>query len=335
MSSAEIAFERFAGALESVHGTAIAAPTKTFNATGMITPARTFSRRSRSDGTLSEWYAAVATREEGAWTLEGDLDVNTLPFLLEMAIKGAGTIATPGGGTTARTHTYVPTMTSDDLLSATLFWGDPGWGTGKVFQSPYCMVDELTISSDANSTDSSTMSASGTCQFPTKLTAPAIPTLTAGGLIVGGWLQLFMDTSSVIGTTPITGRVISASHTLTNNIAYKHLATGPGGSLSFVRHGRGKRHLETTVVFELADETQYDLFVAGTVTKTRVIHNGPLIEGSLYNSVTVDSYGPLDALEWSDLEGTNRAVAFTIQSQYDATLGADMRFVVTNAIATI
>lgn len=337
MAASEIVFERMSGALEvlATHGTAIAAPTKTFNATGMVTPARTRSRRSRSDGTLAEWYASIGTRDEGTWTLEGDLDVNTLPFLLEMAVKGAGVITTPGGGTLSRLHTYIPNMTVDDILSATLFWGDPGWGTGKVFQAPYCMVDELTISSDANSTDSSTMSASGTCQFPAKLTAPAIPALTAGGLIVGGWLQLWMDTSSAIGTTAITGRVISAEHTLTNNIAYKHLATGPGGSLSFVRHGRGKRHLETTVVFELADEVQYDLFVAGTTTKTRVRHNGPLIEGALYSYVEVDTYGPLDALEWQDLEGTNRAVAFTIQSEYDATLGADFRIAVQNAIATI
>lgn len=335
MAAAELFAERFAGALESTHGTAIAAPTHIFNGMGMVTPARTRSRRSRSDGTLDEFFTSVVTREEAAWTLEGDLDVNTLPFLLEMAVKGTGTIATPGGGTTARTHTYLPTLTTDDLKSGTLFWGDPGWGAGKVFQTAYAMVDELTITSDANSTDSSTMSASGVSQFPVKLTAPAIPTLTAGGLIIGQWLNVWMDTSSAIGTTAITGRVVSATHTLTNNIAYKHLATGAGGSLSYTRHGRGKRHMETTVVFELADETQYDLFAAGTSVKLRVTHNGPLIEGALYNYVQVDTYGPLDALEWGDLEGANRTVAFTVTSEYNATLGGSWQVVVQNAIATI
>jgi hypothetical protein len=337
MAASELVFERFAGALEgaSTHGTAVAAPTHIFNGMGMINPEQTRSRRSRSDGTLDEFYSSVVTQQRATWTLEGDLDVNTLPFLLEMGAKGGGVIATPGGGTLSRTHTYLPTDTSDNLLSSTLFWGDPGWGTGKVFQTPYSMLDELTITSDTNSTDSSTMSASGTSQFPIKLTAPTIPALTAGGLIIGQWLNLWMDTSSAIGTTAITGRVISATHTLTNNISYKPLATGAGGSLSFTRHGRGKRHMETTIVFELADETQYDLFVAGTVTKTRVTHNGPLIEGSIYSSVMIDTYGPLDALAWGDFQGTNRTVAFTIQSERNTALGASWQIVVTNAIATI
>lgn len=335
MAAAEVVFERFAGALETTHGTAIAAPTHIFNGTGMVTPDVTFSRRSRSDGMLSEFYSTIKTREEATWSLEGDLDVNTLPFLLEMALKASGTIATPGGGTASRTHTYVPTMTSDDLKSATIFWGDPGWGAGKVFQMPYAMVDELTITSDSSGTDASTMSASGRGQVLTQLTAPAIPSLTAGSLIVGGWMNLWMDTSSAIGTTAITGRVVSAEHTLTNNISYKHLATGAGGTLAFTRHGRGKRHMETRIVFELADATQYDLFAAGTVTKTRVRHNGALIEGSLYNYVQVDTYGPLTDLTWETVEDTNRAVGFTIYSQYDSTLGADFSVVVQNAIATV
>ena len=52
MAATELAFERFSGALEVTHGTAVTPPTFAFNMTGSITPDRSRSRRSRSDGTL-------------------------------------------------------------------------------------------------------------------------------------------------------------------------------------------------------------------------------------------------------------------------------------------
>jgi hypothetical protein len=298
----------------------------------MITPQNTFSRRTQSDGTLSEFRRSAVTRNLASWEGTGDLDVNTLPFFLEMAVKGAGTITTPGGGTLSRSHTYVPTMGSDDLKSATIFWGDPNT---QIFRSVYGMIDTLTISSDTSNTESSTMSVKGTCKFPTEVTAPTQPAMTTPGLIVGQKLGVGIDTTLAISTTSITGRVISAEHTINTGVTYKYLAGGASSDLTYTRHGRKKRHIETKLTMELTDMAQYDIFAAGTVVKCRVVHNGPLIEGAIYNSVTVDTYGPLSDLSWTDLEGSNRAVTFTIQSEYDATLRADWRIVVTNAVATI
>jgi hypothetical protein len=333
MAAAELAFERFSGALEATHGTAVTPPTFAFNLDGTLTPDHSRSRRSRKDGTLAEFYSSVITRAGAGWTAEGDLDINTVCFFLEMAIKGAGVIATPGGGTLSRTHTYTPTMTSDDLLSATLFWGDPGT---QILRSVYAMVDTLTITNDASSEDGAMMSFDGRAKFPTEVSAPTQPSFITSGLIVGQNMQLWMDTSSAIGTTAVTGRVISVEHTLSTGLSYKFLAGGTAADLSFNRHGRGKRHLETKMVFELADMTQYDLFAAGTSTKTRVRHNGSTaIETTLFPYLQVDTYGPLEDLNWGDLEGTNRTVEFTIQSEYDATLGADFSFQVQNARTTI
>jgi hypothetical protein len=332
MAGAELAFEVLSGALESVHGTPIAAPTHIFNLLGMITPQNTISRRTQSDGTLSEFRRSAVTRNLATWEGTGDLDVNTLPFLLEMAIKGAGVITTPGGGTTSRNHTYTPTMTSDDLKSATIYWGDPNT---QILQSAYSMIDTITISSDTSNTESSTVSVKGTCQFPSKVSAPTQPAMTTPGLIVGQKLSMSIDTTLAISTTAVTGRVISAEHTISSGVTYKYLAGGPTSNLTYTRHGRKKRHMETKITMELTDFGQYDIFAAGTVAKVRTVHNGPVIEGSIYNSVTVDCYGPLSDLTWTDLEGSNRAVSFTIQSEYDTTLAADFRVIVTNAVATI
>jgi hypothetical protein len=197
------------------------------------------------------------------------------------------------------------------------------------------MIDTITISSDTSNTESSTMSVKGTCKFPSKVSAPTQPGMTTPGLIVGQKVAVTIDTTLAISTTPITGRVIAAEHTINTGVTYKYLAGGGASDLTYTRHGRKKRHIETKLTLELTDTAQYDLFAAGSVVKCRVQHNGPLIEGSIYNSVVVDTYGPLSDLSWTDLEGSNRAVSFTIQSEYDTTLGADWRIVVTNAVATI
>lgn len=162
--------------------------------------------------------------------------------------------------------------------------------------------------------------------FPSQLTAP---------LIIGQEMQMWLDTSSAIGTTAITGRLISAEHTIPVGYVPKYLATGPGSDGSFTRLGRPTRSLTTTIKLELLDLDQMELFEDNTTVKLRVRHNGPLIEGSLYHYFQVDTYGPMTLDEFTDLEGVNRAVQFTVVSEYDATLGADWRVLVQNDRATL
>lgn len=146
---------------------------------------------------------------------------------------------------------------------------------------------------------------------------------------------MWLDTSSAIGTTAITGRLISAEHTIPVGYVPKYLATGPGSDGSFTRLGRPTRSLTTTIKLELLDLDQMELFEDNTTVKLRVRHNGPLIEGSLYHYFQVDTYGPMTLDEFTDLEGVNRAVQFTVVSEYDATLGADWRVLVQNDRATL
>ena len=54
---------------------------------------------------------------------------------------------------------------------------------------------------------------------------------------------MWLDTSSAIGTTAITGRLISAEHVIPVNYGYKYLAVGPTGSKTYTRTGRGKRSM--------------------------------------------------------------------------------------------
>lgn len=401
---AEIAFEALMIGLETTRGTAVA-PSHYANMTGSLVPRIERYAPDEARGSLAARFRSKTVRTWGEFTAEGPLDVNLLPVWLNMAATGDMTDqpSTPGGGTNSCLWEFVPTLTSDDLKTATIWWGDRNV---QVFRGKYGHVNEITIRNDASSTDGATMSVTGRTQKPDYQTAtisgataanPVVVTATAHGfangdlveitdvagmvelngntytisavaantftltgvngtgytaytsggtarkvapaapaqltapLITGGDMSLWLDSGGdAIGTTAITGRVISAEHVLPVNWSTKYLAAGPGSTGSFTRLGRSKRSLTTRVVMELIDLAQYELFNADTSVKLRVRHNGPLIEGSLYNYVEIDTYGPLVMTDWGELESTNRTIAFEIVSEYDTDLGADWRIAVQN-----
>lgn len=329
---AEIAFEYLAMALETVPGTAQPAPTSYMNLFGNVKPIKEYYEPEESTGMLAELMRVKETRKFGEWSADGPLDLIAIIELLSLIAKGGVSPTTPTNGVLTRDWEFVPTMLSDDLKMATLFYGDPNMTD--IFRGSYGILNDLTISSDASGTDGATLSAGGICKYPAKFTAPSMPTQVFGPLVAGVNMSLYIDTSSAIGTTAITGRFVSAEHVLAGMIEPKYVAAGPTADLSYSRHGRGKRSLTSTVVMELVDYDQYDLAaLKDTVCKMRVEHHGEEIESVspiYYYGLTVDTYGPLRMNDWGDLGGTNRTIGFQIKSQYDATLAADWRIMVRN-----
>ena len=265
----------------------------------------------------------TATHHGGS---DGSGVVTAMPLTYLTGGIGADVVHPDPAATSTYLWTFEPTMTADDLEAMTMFWGDPNV---EIFRAGFCMPDSVTISADATGTDGVTISIDGQGAFPS-LTAPGgiLPTMLDAPLMMPAAMQLWIDSgATAIGTTAITGRVLSAVQTLPTGISRKWSAQGPGGNLSFQNIGRGKRHAELTVTFELPDDTQYAQFVAQTVLKVRLRLNGPLIEtaggSDWYFYDELDIYGPFDALEWGEHEGTNRTIELTIQSEYDATAGHD------------
>jgi hypothetical protein len=328
---AEIPFEYMLFGLESARGTKLDPPTHYLNMAGTVTPQTSVYRPNESTGTLAEYHRSAIVRKWSEWEGEGGADVYSIVPLLEMLIKGAGTIATPGGGTNSRTHTYAPTMTADNLKSGTFYWGDPNV---QAFQADYGMIDELTLTADASSEDGVQMSAKGRAHFPAKDAPDSLPTRLVSPLLAPADAVLTID-ATTIGTTPVTGRLISAEVMIPSGVTYKHIASGTIGSQEYALIGRQKRHAEMKLVLELPDLTQYDQWVAHTSLKTRLTFNGPIIEAALRNYIQVDIYGTFDALEWGENEGSNRTLGLTIMSEYDSVAGFDFQVVVQNDRSTI
>jgi len=334
---AEITFESMACAQEVTPGTPIAAPTVFMNLFGTLDPTIEYYEPDESSGMLAQRMRTKQVRKYGQWNADGPLDPNTLiEFLENIAVAGVTPDNTAPKVLTF-TWDYTPTMTADDVEFLTIFFGDPNMT--HIFQGSYGWIDTLTIASDASGVDGATLSLSGMTQFPAKLTPPSYPTQAFAPLIAGINMELFLDTSSVIGTTAVTGRVVSAQHVLSGGFSPKYIAAGQTADLTYSRHGRGKRGMVTTVVMEVPDWTEYDIAVLeDTVAKLRVVHNGALIESvtpDFYYHVIVDTYGQFRFTGWGELEGTNRTATFEVHSEYDSTLGADWRIEVQNTASAL
>lgn len=334
---AEIPYESLMLALEATRGTAVTPPTHAMNVAGMLTPTITKYRPKEARGTTVLNYRHKPVRKWAPWSGDADVDVNYITLWLNMAVKGVTSPTTPTNGVLTRLWTFARTINADNIKSATLYWLDPNLST--VLRSTFAMLDELVIENDSTGEGVATMSAKGMAAFPTKVSAPTDPGSIAGDTLPGQEMQLWIDTSSAIGTTPITGRLTKAKHTITTGVKYKYVAAGPTSTFGFSLIGREPVvALKTELEFELLDFTQYDQWAADTDLKVRVRHSGALIESvtpDYYNYLEFDQYGPFDDLNWSDNEGTDRTAKLTINSQYDATLASDMSIKVQNARATL
>lgn len=324
--ASELFTERLFLALESTRGTAITTPTHVFNMMGLLTPSLDYFEPSESRGEIRDKYRSKTSRKGAAWTLTGAADPNYLTVLLNMAVKAVTSPSTPSGATLSRLWTFTPSMSSDDLKAATIIWSLEAQN----LVSDFAMIDTLTLENGADGTDGLTCTVAGGCGFPADIAAPTPPSNIAGELLTGQLMQLWIDTSSAIGTTAVTGRLLKAKHEIKTGVTYKYTAAGPTASLDFSAVGRDKKTARcvTTLTLEVPDTTEYDLWVDGTTVKCRVRHNGALIETTAgpvnwYNYVQVDTYGPMKNLRWGENVGSNRTLEVTIESFKDSTLGAD------------
>jgi hypothetical protein len=341
-TTAEIAFEYLALALEPTRGTAVTPPTHYLPLAGTLTPVREKYRPEESRGIRAKNSRSKTVRTSGEWECEGGADPNYLPLIYNMVVKGGVTSpTTPVGATLSRLWTFVPTMNADNIKTATLFFGDPNV---QIWRAAFTTVDEMTIASDSSGTDGVTCNLSGVSNFPTRVSAPTLPAQNVGDLLMPGAMQLWMDTNSAFGTTEITGRVISTEWTVPTGATYKYIATGPGGSLNYSRIGREKTASTAKIVVELSDDSialgkEYQLFENDTLVKMRIRLNGGAIETvgptTFYYYTQLDIYGPLDSFAWGDMEGTNRTMEFSIESQIESGLGADWALYVQNALTSL
>lgn len=330
---AELVFERAGIALETTSGTAIATPTHYLPFPLMISPRQNTYRPEEARGYRARYNRSKVTKKWSDWEIPATgADVYNLPVLLNM-VAPVTAPTTPGGGTNSRLWTFTRSQTSATEKTATLFAGDPNIQS---FRTAYSVMDEFTIAADASGDEAVTFEASGRAQTMEKIAAPTYPTMLVGPMVTPLESQLWIDSASAIGTTAITGRVISSEFSVSELRGDpKFFFSGPAASKTFTRFGANTSYATLKLRFEFFDTEQYDLLMAETALKVRVRHNGPLIEAALYHYIEYDIYGIFDEPDWSEAFGTNRILDLTITSEYNTTAAHDWIVRVQNDRATL
>ncbi len=332
---AEMIFETVLAALEATPGTAEANPTHylIFNqGEGVMEEALEYARDNIADGTRAEFRRSKVSRRTTTTSGGGPLDLNNATFDLSLAVGNPVTTSPNAtAGSITRLHTFTPSMTSDNRRRATVWWGDPNT---QVFRSTHNVLNNWEVTFDPDSTDFSPRTMALTGQAMEPVADPVLPTRLTPQYVLGMDMELWIDTgASAIGTTAITGRVVSAMCRTPRNTSYKYLAKGPASNLSFTRTGLAKDHAEIEIVFEFLDMAQYNLFRNNTEAKIRLRAYGDLIETGFHHFFQMDLYGPMQAMAWDTYADTNRTLRLTAMSHNNAdaqTAGHDWRVAIQN-----
>ena len=327
---AEIAFEVLAAGLEAVRGTAIA-PTAILPFKGSLAPMEEEYIPDESRGTLHEQYRSAVVRRWSEWEGEGGADAKLAPFVFSLWAKYVAAPTTPATATITRRWEYIDLGTSDGIKTATMLWKDPN--DGKVFQAPFCYLEELTISSDSSGTDGVTWSGSGWGQALSLITTPAMPAQLIGSILIPARKKVFLDLmSGTIGTTQVND-VVSVETTMSNNISPKFF---DNVNLTYTRIGRGKRSMTQTFVMEyneaIYNQTQA---IPAVPIAFRVRYEGDVIEGAFLEYIEADTYGRLKFEGWEENFDTNRGMRLSVTSRVNPAIGSGWRLAAQNTQTTV
>lgn len=332
---AEIAFETLQIDLEDTAFAVKSAPSAVLSLAGTITPKTAHYKPSDADGTVAANRREKRVRGWGEWQASGAADTNDLYLLLQMAVDASPAVSNPTAGVDLAA--FIPVMTGAAAITNTktaTLWAD-GYNTAGTgyFKAAGGILKQLTFTNDASSTNTAQLTVNGVCTTPSTSTSMSAATIAQGELLEPLTMQLWIDTSSAIGTTEITGQIVRAEHQLDSRIVEKFIPVAPASALQTI-NGRGiaKRvGLKTRVTLLALNTGQWTNLTNGTAVKVRVRHSGSIIASSYRYYAEFDTYGVLENLQWGAYEGANRTVSFEIQSRYDATLAADYRIAIERA----
>jgi hypothetical protein len=332
MATNEDILLRAQAAIESVRGTDLAATRKVY---AQITPSvvRPLSPFRNTTGTFKGRRRPSYARTKVSLSAMDEATYQDLPWWLQGCLKGGVTGVGDGGSPIAYTYTFLPTAATDDLASYTFEIGD----VGNPYQTSQAMVNSWTLRMDSDNDaepswmlDLQLISRDwGTTTFTAALTDRTTEAILARGT------KIYVDTST-IGSTQLTGKLISASITGNNNLTFKSFAE----DVTYVaanKVGRGEQTIDAQFTFEFDDNTEFANYLS-TVPVQRKIRfeqsGGTAIHTTVFPRMRVDLYGYWSS--WSRGTRVNNLTAtFGLMAFYDSTATSDIVVAIVNSLITL
>lgn len=340
----ETILKKVQAGLETVRGTDVAATRKVYARTA-VSYERPLGAMVDTTGTFSGRRRPVYGRQRVGFTFNDLLTFEDWAWWLQLCVKGGVTGVSDAHPTApAFTYTFVPTLQTDDLKSATLEFGE----AGNPYQSTQVMVDgfSVRIDGDAGEAESGWMldaTAIGRDLTPTAYTA-SIPDRTTEVIQAKG-AKVFIDNGGgTIGTTQVSGRLISVVITGANALNFKAFLEDET-AFAANKVGRGLRAFDASLVMEFDNDTEFANLRATSQPVQRLIRLER--EGSQIHPVSstpalpatnkrarIDLMGYWSGWSEGDRNG-NMIATYNLMAFYDAVAGYDARFEVVNALATL
>ena len=246
-----------------------------------------------------------------------------------------GAVTGSGSASTGYTYAFQPSLSSDDLKSMTLEFGE----SGNPYESDQVMVNSFTLRGDPDSDsepgwmfEAEMMGRTiSTTSYSGSITDRTTEAITARGT------KLYVDTTAAgIGGTQLTGHLINWSLTGNNNIHYKAFAEDES-AMAANKVGRGERTFDGEVTIEFDSDTTaigFSKLRSGNTLYLRLEREGTTIATTYKKKLTIDCAALISSISFGDREG-NMTATIGFNCFYDSTLGFDFKATVINALSSL
>lgn len=327
--------QKIQAGLESSPGTPVAA-TRILTGRGVLNYNHPLGNISEQNGSFDDRTSPVYGRQQVGLSYSEALSYETLPWWCQMFMKGGVTATTDAGSPPAYPYIFTPSAAADDVKAATMEVGEPG----NPYEIAQCMINTATIRLDGDSTDEPAW------MFETDMVGLSLVntsytgalSLQARESIAAPGTKVYIDAGGgTIGTTQVTGKIISASVTWNLNRHLKGFLENED-TMAPGKSGRGARVVDAQITMEFDSDTEFANYRSATPVQRliRLERKGSLIHATpdTYKSAIIDLAGYWSTWSPGDREG-NMIATFGLAAYKNASLGYSSHIEVTNALSTL
>lgn len=313
-------------ALETTRGTGVN-PTRILEQTSFDTDLTLgIIRPSERRGLYEDVFTSAVDREENAFTFEGLLTYQQMVWFGNMFFAP---LASGTGAGADKTWTFTPSMSADNVKSATFEWAYDTPSAGQPGRRlVYGLGSALELNFDRENAEGITFSC--TIESPKATTDISAfggtPTSVTSNLLTNPSIFVYIDPTT-IGTTldqNVTAVTFNLTFDLTALLTFNQ-------STSAADTFKIARDWSATITRYPADNTEWAAWKAGTLRKVRVRSTGPVL-GSSNHAVTLDLNGVYTDYDEPAVGGVMRQ-QFTLAKKSDGTNPSYSGIVVTDTAA--
>lgn len=273
------------------------------------------------------YFSASAGRETNRLRIVDRASYEDIIWYGNLFLKA---VASGTGGSDPYTWTFLPTLTSDDVKTATvqLGYSDTLGASVPGVKLNYLMGDTLNIHWE-KSEDAAVVI---TADFASAKASTQIAAFTGSltdrtrTLMSTNNTTVYSDPGGTIGATADTS-IIAVDWTLSLNPVPLYTLDATTAAAAVYRPNH--RTWTATITRQYANDTHWDDFIDKTVQKIRV-----KTLASASRSFQVDMYGVYTARSWSEVDGIITE-ELTLEPVYDVASTSDFNWVCINGIASI